>query len=144
MTWKYSNMLLVFNAAYLLLFCASFVAESERYNKAAFEVDLARPLYVIANRAVSPYQEHQGVDFVSFRILQAPAIWIVRPVVWALNKHPDLWETSFWGTSPGGYLLIAQVVLSFAQWYLIGVLCARVANRFRGNTGITHSPPEGA
>ena len=117
--------LLSLNLAYIALFFTWFFAASKRFDATSYEYDLARPAYIIANKSLSSYDELKGALFRSFRIVEAPACWAVRPVVWVINKNPASWYTTYAGTSPLGYLLMAQSGLSFFQWLLIGIALDR-------------------
>ena len=119
------------NAAYWILFFVHFFVSSQPFNPRMLETDLPRPFFVIANRAISPVQEHQGIGFRSMYMVQAPSIWLAKPVVWVVNKKPSLWERTFVGTSTGGYLLFTEVFFSFFQWLLVGSLVSYVVSRIK-------------
>ncbi len=65
------------------------------------------------------------------RWVQAPSFLVARPYVWVVNRNPRLWNETFLGVSPGGYLLLIVMALSFGQWYLVARVVAWSTKRAR-------------
>jgi hypothetical protein len=126
--------LLFVNAAFWAAFAIYFATSSHHYEARPLKMDDAPPFYVITNRAVTRFEENQGTLFRLFYFAQAPTTWVMRPAVWLINREGGMWERTYWGTSPGGYLLLAEALLSFGQWFLIGKLVEKAWRRAEGHS----------
>ena len=87
------------------------------------------PLFVFWGKAL-PVEQMRSVCLRMMEWVQVPSFLVVRPVVYALNQKPSVWEKTFGGLSPWSYLLIAVMLLSFLQWYFIGWLIGKLWQRW--------------
>lgn len=83
------------------------------------------PTYVLWGRALPVEHERNLYSLQLMKLLQAPSYWAARPYVWITVKKGILWDRTYMGVSPGGYLLLIIMGLSFGQWYLVGLAVRR-------------------
>lgn len=79
------------------------------------------PTFVFYGRALPSDQERRLTSLRLAKVLHAPSFWVARPYVWITTSKGILWDKVYWGVSPGGYLLLIVMVLSFGQWFLVGL-----------------------
>jgi len=60
------------------------------------------------------------------RLMQWPSFFAAAPLNFYVSRRGIVVDDLFWGTSAGGYYLILVCVLSFFQWYLIGLLAVYI------------------
>lgn len=87
------------------------------------------PTFVFYGRALPTDQEGRLTSLRLARVLHAPSFWAAQLYVWITVKKGILWDKVYWGVSPGGYFLLTVMVLSFGQWFLVGLAVRRL---FRG------------
>ena len=89
------------------------------------------PAFVFHGNALPASEETRAPSLRLAERVQMPSFLAIRPVVHILNYRPSSWTETFWGISPWGYLLIAVMLLSFLQWYLVARFVGWLIARFR-------------
>lgn len=114
----------VFLAANLVLWVTFWVDFSRRlapYHAHAPQFEEMLPLFVFGEKALP--NDQMGAPLLRLiERVQMPSFLAVRPVVYALNQRPSVWEKTLLGISPWAYLLMTVTLLSFLQWYLVARL----------------------
>ena len=113
------TLLLLANLLFWVFFWVDFSRRLVPYREHPPAFEEVLPVFVFGGKALPPEQMRAPSLWLMQRV-QMPSFLAVRPVVHKLNQKPSTWEKTFWGISPWGYLLIAVMLLSFLQWYLVG------------------------
>lgn len=117
------RILVVANLAFWFAFAAMFIAKSYAYRPHVKLFEELGPDYIYFGRALSVFENEQLRPFIrTTRVVQWPSFYIARPFYWYFDNHGIVVDRVYSGISVGGYFLILVVAISFAQWYLIGLL----------------------
>ena len=140
-SWRLAKLLPVANGVFWVVFAVYFQAKSFQWRPHAKLFEEVSPPYVFWGHAF-PFAQYMS-HFMRFtRLLQWPSFRAATPFNLYLSHRGIVVDDLFWGVSAGGYYLIIVGVLSFLQWYLIGVLIDYTSSRMNAaptdNLGHAH------
>jgi hypothetical protein len=127
---KATTVLLILNSVFWIYFWLDFAGRTRPYQPHAPVFDEPLPLYVFRSVALPWREEATASSLRLARLIEAPSFVATRLYVWRINKRPDLWNETFLGVSPGGYLLLIAMSLSFGQWYLVAWVGQKLWHRW--------------
>jgi hypothetical protein len=124
---RLSWLLPLLNLVFWLVFTVVFVMQSFPYrpHKPAFE-EISYS-YIFFGRALREIDSGTGVALpptlmkVTYAI-QKPSVVAARPFYLYTNSRGFVVDSMFFGVSVGGYHLLVVCLLSFAQWFLAGLV----------------------
>ena len=64
------------------------------------------------------------------RAIQKPSFIAVQPFFWYFDSHKITVDREYLGISVGGYYLILVCLVSFLQWYLVGLFMDYIRSRW--------------
>ena len=134
----FTRLLLLANVLFWLTFAVNFVAKSYPYQPHPKVFEEESPPYILWGRAFPPDQ-YMSPLMRATRLIQAPSFYAARPFFWYFDKRGIVVDHLYAGVSVGGYFLLVAWLLSFAQWYLTGLLIDYLTRRFR--TSRAPGPP---
>lgn len=133
---KVITIVLAANLFFWVYFWLDFGFRTQPYKPRPPVLDEPVPHFVFWGKAL-PWQKEMLVRSLQLaQWIQAPSFFVARPYVWVVNKNPQLWDEIFLGVSPGGYLLLIVMVLSFGQWYLVGIALRWLLGRWMPATQV--------
>jgi hypothetical protein len=129
----FTTLLVLANALFWFIFAVSFVSDSYRYEPHPKRFEEPSSPYIICSRAF-PFAGYMNPLMRATRVLQWPSFYAAAPFNFYVSRRGIVLDDLLWGTSAGGYYLILVCVLSFFQWYLIGLFAdyIRRASSFSG------------
>jgi len=140
---KLSRLLPLLNLVFWLVFIVVFVIQSFPYrpHKPVFE-EISYS-YIFFGRALREIDSGTGVALpptlmkVTYAI-QRPSVVAARPLYLYTNSRGYVVDDLFFGVSVGGYHLLVVFLLSFSQWFLVGLVldgCLRAMRQRRSTPG---------
>jgi hypothetical protein len=130
---RFARLFTLANALFWLIFAILFVAKSYPYRPHEKVFEELGPDYIYFGRALSALEnEHIRVLERTTQLVQAPSFYAARPYLWYCKSRGIVVDRLYWGISAGGYHLILAFVLSFFQWYLIGLFVDWIKHRLAG------------
>jgi len=145
--FKLSRLLPLLNLVFWLVFSVIFVLQSFPYipHKKAFE-EISYS-YIFFGRALREIDSGTGVALPPTLMkatyaVQRPSVIAARLLYLYTNSRGLVVDNLFFGISVGGYHLVAVCFLSFAQWFLVGVLFDAIVLRIK-NSGDAYREREG-
>ena len=129
---SFAKLLILANVAFWLVFGVLFVVKSYPYepHKPVFEEEF--PALTYFGRALPVQQQYMGGLMRTTQFVQRPSFYAARPFFWYFNSHGIVVDHLYWGISVGGYYLLLVCLLSFLQWYLVGLSIDWVRRRLTG------------
>jgi hypothetical protein len=120
----------------LVVFAVLFVAGSYPYKPHRLVFEEATPSYIFFGRALREIDSGTGVSLPPPLIkltyaIQEPSVLAAKPFYWPFDSRGITVDRHYWGVSLGGYYLLLVCLVSFLQWYLVGLL----ADKFRRRLG---------
>jgi hypothetical protein len=118
---------LLVNGTYWFVFAILFAINSYPYAPHPMGFEEITPSHIFFGRALRPLNTGTGIGVdprwvkITY-LIQWPSARIARLFYWHFNQHEVAVDTQYWGISLGGYYLIIVCLLSFLQWYLVGML----------------------
>jgi hypothetical protein len=119
---RLSTVLVLANAAFWCAFAAFFIANSQHYepHRPTFEEDSPNIIYF--GRSLSYLVNDQMRPAIrALRIVQCPSFYAASPINYYFSSRNVTIAQLYGGISVGGYYILAVFLLSFAQWFFIGV-----------------------
>jgi hypothetical protein len=131
---RFARLLVLANSIFWLIFAINFAAKSYTYRPhvRAFEEVSA---YIFWSRAFPMDQLASPLMRVT-RFVQWPSFYAAGRLFF-VHRDIDV-SRIYWGISLGGYYLILVCLLSFLQWYLLGLLIDYARRRM--NAGRIRAP----
>lgn len=124
-----TKLLMLANGVFWLVFASNFAAKSYAYHPHVKAFEEPSPPYIIFHRAF-PFDKYMTPIMQTSRILQWPSFkTIAKPYFWYFNKNGIDGDTLYRGTSVSGYYLVIVFLVSFLQWFLIGLFVDYVRKR---------------
>ena len=133
-----TSVLMAGNGILWLVWIANFLILSKPYAPHNKVFDEHSPPYIFWGRAF-PLEAYASTVMQTVKFLEHPSFFLAIPVNYFFSSRGKLVDDLFWGVSAGGYYLITVFVLSFLQWYLIGILVDYARRRLSLNWGATHT-----
>lgn len=130
----FSRLLLLANAVLWLAFAVNFIVKSYPYQPHPKVFEEVSPPYIFWGHAFPPDQ-FMAPLMRATRLIQAPSFYAARPFYWYFDKRGIVADRLYAGVCLGGYYLLLVCLLSFAQWYLTGLVIDFVRRRFRIRRG---------
>lgn len=131
----FTKVLVLANAVFWFVFIVYFAARSYAYQPHQLMFEEVVPSYIFWGRAF-PVEKYMSPFLRATRLIQAPSFYAGRPLFWYFDNRGVFVNDLYAGVSVGGYYLIVVCLLSFAQWYLTGLLM----DYFRRRFSISHTP----
>ena len=75
------------------------------------------------------------------RFIQRPSFIAAAPYFWYFNSHSITVDHLYWGISVGGYYLLLVCLLSFLQWYLVGLVIDLIRRHLSASRGRASASP---
>jgi len=125
----FAKAFLLANGILWIMFFILFAFKGHPYkpHRPSFEEEL--PGYSYFGRALPIENEYMGPFLRTSRFVQGPSFYAGRPYFWYFNSHGITVDRLYGGVSVGGYYLLVVCLLSFLQWYLVGLLIDYVRKR---------------
>jgi hypothetical protein len=121
--FSFARSLLLGNACLWLILRVFFVLKSYPYipHKPIFEE--RSPELIYFGRALSYLENEKMIPLIrTIRLVQLPSFYAASPFNLLFSRRGMAVDQLYWGISVGGYYLLLVCLLSFVQWYLVGVL----------------------
>jgi hypothetical protein len=117
------------------LFCGIFfVVKSKPYSPHKPIFEERAPDVIYFGRAFSYLENEKPILLVrTAQFVQSPSFYAASPLNWFFSGRGITVDREYWGISVGGYYLILVCLLSFLQWYLVGLLIDFIQKRRGGN-----------
>jgi hypothetical protein len=128
-----TRILLIANSVLWVIFAANFIAKSRPYKSHPFMFEETAPPYIFWGHAL-PFEEYWSPMMRITRTLEAPSFYASIPLNWYFSRRAITVDHQYWGISTGAYYLLLGCLLSFAQWYLFGL----VIDYLRRSRATTH------
>jgi hypothetical protein len=128
----FSRLFLLANGVFWLVFAISFAERSYVYKPHVKIFEEASPPYILWSRAF-PFEQYMSPLMRATRIIQWPSFYAAIPFNLYFSQRGVVVDHLYAGVSVGGYYLLLVCLLSFLQWYLVGLLIDYVRKRM--NTG---------
>lgn len=132
------KLLIMANGAFWLLFGSYFGAQSYTYRPHTKVFEEETPPYIFWGRAF-PFEQYMNPVMRATRFIQAPSFYAARPFFSYFDKRGIVVDHTYWGISIGGYYLIVVCLLSFLQWYLVGVIVEFIRPRIKRSGETPHT-----
>ena len=116
----FARILLIANGAFWLVFALTFVARSHAYAPHIKVFEEESPPYIFWSRAF-PFEQYTSPLLRTTRLVQWPSFYAATPLNLYFSHRGIVVDQLYWGVSAGGYYLILACLLSFLQWYLVGL-----------------------
>lgn len=131
---NFAKLLPLANVAFWMIFGVLFAAASYPYRPHRLAFEEITPSYIFFGRALPEIDSGTGVGLPPplmnvTRIIQRPSFITAAPYFWYFNSHGITVDRLYWGISVGAYYLIIVCLLSFLQWYLIGLFVDFITRR---------------
>ena len=97
--------------------------------KPEFEENM--PMVKIGNWAVPAEMESQSLMFRATYFLQCPSYFVAAGITNIL-RGKNTWESRVGPLSIGAYVFIGTMLLSFVQWYVVGIISSRLITKCQG------------
>ncbi len=123
-----ARLLLIANSLFWFLFAVNFVARSYAYEPHVKIFEEASPPYILWSRAF-PFEQYMSPLMRATRIVQWPSFYAATPVNLYFSHRGIVVDELYGGISVGGYYLLLVCLLSFLQWYLVGLFIDCILNR---------------
>jgi len=133
---KLSIILVLANGSFWLGFAIFFLVNSQPYqpHRLVFEEDSPNLIYF--GRSLSYLVNEQMRPTIRVvRVVQWPSFYAASPLNFYFSRRGIVVDRTYWGVSVGGYYLIAVCLLSFLQWYLVGLLVDYFRRRLSTDRG---------
>lgn len=117
----FARLLLLANVVFWIAFATNFLVNSRAYRPHPPIFEEESPLYTYYGRAL-PAQQYMTPLMRTTRLLQWPSFLAARPFFWYFDNHGIDGERLYGRISVTGYYLLIVCLLSFLQWYLVGLL----------------------
>jgi hypothetical protein len=110
------RVVLIANAVLWLLVWGAFARASHPFVEHRPVWEERYPLVIVFHHAALP--DFELKLFSPVLLLHLPSTVVARLIeISVANRHPEVWEHEFIGTSLHGYTVLATMLLSFLQWY---------------------------
>lgn len=116
-----TRILIIGNTLLWMVFAANFIAKSYPYKPHRFEFEEVAPPYIIWGHAF-PFGEYMSPLMRITRTLQAPSFYAAIPLNLYFSRRGITDDRLYGGISTGAYYLLSGCLLSFVQWWLVGLL----------------------
>lgn len=128
--WQLPRLFMLANAILWLIFSTNFALKSYTYRHHTKIFEEESSPYILWSRAF-PFDEYMSPLMRATRVVQWPSFYAATPVNLYFSHRGIVVDQLYWGISVGGYYLICVCLLSFLQWYLVGLLLAYLRARLR-------------
>lgn len=133
-THPFARLFLLGNGVFWLVFAVNFVVRSYHYEQHVRVFEEESPPYILCSRAF-PFEQYMSPLMRVTRLLQWPSFYAATPVNLYFSHRGIVVDQLYWGVSAGGYYLILSCLLSFLQWYLVGLLIDYARKRLNARGG---------
>jgi hypothetical protein len=122
-----ARVMVVANAFFWVVFVVLFLLQSYPYTPHKLSFEEATPSYIFFGRALREVDSGTGGSLPAplmkaTSVIQKPSFVAARPYYWYFNNREITVDRLYWQVSVGGYYLVVVCILSFIQWYLLGLL----------------------
>ncbi len=139
-TWRLPRLFVVANAVFWIVFGTNFALKSYTYKPHTKIFEEQSPPYILWSRAF-PFDQYTSPMMRATRYLQWPSFYAATPINLYFSRRDIVVDHLYWGVSVGGYYLIGVCLLSFLQWYLVGLLVDYLRRRFIVSRGSASASP---
>jgi hypothetical protein len=129
-SWRLPRLFLLGNAVFWLIFGTNFALKSYAYTQHTKVFEEESSPYILWSRAF-PFNEYMSPLMRATRVVQWPSFYAATPVNLYFSHRGIVVDQLYWGISVGGYYLICVCLLSFLQWYLVGLFLVYLRARLR-------------
>src|SRR5258707_5817772 len=144
--WSFTGLIVLADVVFWLVCGVLFVAGSyeSKPHKLAFEE--ATPSYIFFGRALREIDSGTGVSLPPplmkvTRFIQRPSFIAAASYFWYFNGRGITVDHLYWGISVGGYYLLLVCLLSFLQWYLLGLIIDLIRRHLIASRGRASASP---
>jgi|SRR5579863_5670718 len=130
--WRLSRLFLIGNAIFWIVFGTNFALKSYAYKQHTKIFEEESSPYILWSRAF-PFDEYMSPLMRATRLVQWPSFYAATPLNLYFSHRGIVADQLYWGISVGGYYLICVCLLSFLQWYLVGVFLDYLWTKRRNN-----------
>ena len=115
------------NSFFWLVFAVLFLLQSYPYQPHELRFEEPSPSYIFFGRALREINSGTGIGLpprlvTVTRAIQRPSFDAARPYYCHFDDLEITTNSQYLHISVGGYFLLVVCILSFAQWYLLGLL----------------------
>ena len=144
--WRFTGLVVLADVAFWLVFGVLFVAGSYPYKPHKLAFEEVTPSYVFFGRALREIDSGTGASLPpplmkATRVIQGPSFIASSPYFWYFNSHGITVDHLYWGISVGGYYLLLVCLLSFLQWYLVGLILDLIRRHLSASRGRASANP---
>ena len=132
----FAKALVLANAVFWITFVVYFVSQSYPYQPHQKLFEEQSPPYIFWGHAF-PFDKYMTPFMRATRLIEAPSFYAATPLFWYFDSRHVVADNLYAGVDVGACYLILVCLLSFGQWYLIGLLMDYVV---REHFKIGHGP----
>jgi hypothetical protein len=130
---RFTTLLIFANCLFWLIFAIDFRSRTYPYKPHPPVFEEQAPPYIFWGRAF-PTFEYLNSVMRTAHLVQWPSFYAAIPLNFYFSRRGIVVDHQYGGISVGGYYLVAVCLLSFLQWYLIGLFIDWIRHR------LTHTP----
>jgi len=139
-THPFARLLMLANGVFWLVFTINFVVRSYPYEQHLKVFEEESPPYIFWSRAF-PFEQYMSPLMRATRFAQWPSFYAATPFNLYFSHRETVVDHLYWGVSIGGYYLLLVCLLSFLQWYVVGLLIDHARRRLNAGPTPTSDNP---
>jgi hypothetical protein len=120
---RFAKLLMLANVMFWLIFAGGFAFKSYPYKPHQPFFEERSPELIYFGRALSYLENERLTPFmrVTFTV-QKPSFYAASPLNFYFSRKGIVVDQLYGGISAGGYYLLLVCLLSFMQWYIVGLI----------------------